>query len=816
MDDKEFLGYFEALSKKPINQSIKQSVLDSIDKIVKTLQAVSHTKSVSNIQQDKASNQAASAGFVSLFGEKIIEDVDYAIKRCVRGGGQSKEAYIQMHYCLALKNILEKFGSSINIKSLIEYIVEQVSKKNALSKSEVKHFSMGRLALFKCIIISEIIEKHCENAQQIYDLIYQQLESEMSLFPQNVLDICENIFQQKLHQKHKAKLYFNHILKNELKNHTGVSLRALVIGHFAHKMNNNATFAQQSYLDDKINSIKNLKNILNDLKDHYPQEHTATNSLIAYLRSIYKKESQWTDFWKNILKEFCLASDEDEQEEQQQEEKGKNKQKKNKNENNEEENSSNNNKTVNYRNYFVAINLFRRFIKSKDFSINDFKCIAIEELLHLWIRHFQVKNEQMRNLSTKTEKSFSKLLSKFNNENLNKEERKSILDVFYLLRAKTTLKFTPKMSLAKTIYSFMNQQEASEFLNFLKKQMHKSTNFINEYVFYLNEMYVFAEFQFSKNPNTFENEFYEICYHLFESTTNTKLSLLYSKQNDEVKGEITEKSFIQKYSELITQLFNSLLSSTLKIPSLNFKDQKSYIWRGLNSKNEFWIFNILKYIVKKAENFTNNEQLTHTIKELQEFIDMANKLEKEIKNNLEKKHDDEKGFSNKKKRSFCNLLIGVCVLSLFYHDEGLQNLDELKEVYESIVQHYDEKLKKEKPKKKVKISNNEGKDVEKEDENFIQVLSDLLVSLLTKSAHYMREITNLCFQTFVHEVDQFSLQTLIDVIARPTEEYLNDMPQDDEEGGDDEEEMEIEDDQDDIEDEEENDEGDEEEDGDDE
>lgn len=100
----------------------------------------------------------------------------------------------------------------------------------------------------------------------------------------------------------------------------------------------------------------------------------------------------------------------------------------------------------------------------------------------------------MRTLSNKTEKSFSKLITKLSVAKLSKEERKCITDVFYLLRSKTTLKFSPKMNLARTIFSFLNAQEATEFLNFLKKQMHKSANFINEYIFYLNEMYVFAEF----------------------------------------------------------------------------------------------------------------------------------------------------------------------------------------------------------------------------------------------------------------------------------------------------------------------------------
>lgn len=50
---------------------------------------------------------------------------------------------------------------------------------------------------------------------------------------------------------------------------------------------------------------------------------------------------------------------------------------------------------------------------------------------------------------------------------------------------------------------------------------------------------------------------------------------------------------------------------------------------------------------------------------------MADTLEKEIISNLSKKTDEAKGFTNKKKRAFCNLIVGVCVMSLYYHDEGL-------------------------------------------------------------------------------------------------------------------------------------------------
>lgn len=55
------------------------------------------------------------------------------------------------------------------------------------------------------------------------------------------------------------------------------------------------------------------------------------------------------DFWKTLLKEFCLGE--------------------------EEENAESEQKGANYRNYFVIMALFRRFLKSSDFVAGDFSNI---------------------------------------------------------------------------------------------------------------------------------------------------------------------------------------------------------------------------------------------------------------------------------------------------------------------------------------------------------------------------------------------------------------------------------------------------------
>lgn len=261
-----------------------------------------------------------------------------------------------------------------------------------------------------------------------------------------------------------------------------------------------------------------MKAVLQDMKESYPQEHTAAKAIVAYLRSQYKKESQWVEFWKYLLKDFCLESS-----------------------NSEETNAAttttdDESKNVNYRNYFVVLSMLRAFLRSKDFTIEDYKAIAVEELLQLWVKHFSVRNDTMKAYSGKIEKAFVKGLKRITeapsaSTAITTEQRANVINVLHLLRNKPHCKFTSKMPLAKTLIGFLSVEETSEYLAFLKKQLHKSAGFITEYLFYLNEMYVFAELQFLSKPKSFENHFYEIAFHLFENSNPTKLGLLYAKQN---------------------------------------------------------------------------------------------------------------------------------------------------------------------------------------------------------------------------------------------------------------------------------------------
>lgn len=53
-----------------------------------------------------------------------------------------------------------------------------------------------------------------------------------------------------------------------------------------------------------------------------------------------------------------------------------------------------------------------------------------------------------------------------------------------------------------------------------------------------------------------------------------------------------------------------------------------------------------------------------------------------------------------------------------------------------------------------------------------QVLVDLMVSLLTKSPVFLRDSINYCLAQFVETIDATSVTNLLEVIQRPSSEYI--------------------------------------------
>lgn len=64
--------------------------------------------------------------------------------------------------------------------------------------------------------------------------------------------------------------------------------------------------------------------------------------------------------------------------------------------------------------------------------------------------------------------------------------------------------------------------------------------------------------------------------------------------------------------------------------------------------------------------------------------------------------------------------------------------------------------------------------------NPIQVLIDIMISLLTKCYVFLRHIVNQSFIAFVNEVDSYCVENLTGIVTRKIEDYLKDMMMEDE------------------------------------
>jgi len=73
------------------------------------------------------------------------------------------------------------------------------------------------------------------------------------------------------------------------------------------------------------------------------------------------------------------------------------------------------------------------------------------------------------------------------------------------------------------------------------------------------------------------------------------------------------------------------------------------------------------------------------------------------------------------------------------------------------------------------------------------VLFDLLIAQLTKSQSFLREMANYVFKQFCGELDEASLDHLLEIVAKPVANNDQDMLEEDSESGSDEDDSEGED-----------------------
>ena len=114
---------------------------------------------------------------------------------------------------------------------------------------------------------------------------------------------------------------------------------------------------------------------------------------------------------------------------------------------------------------------------------------------------------------------------------------------------------------------------------------------------------------------------------------------------------------------------------------------------------------------------------------------MCLEIQKKIDNLLKKNKEDESS-TLKKLLAFNLLLSSICIQSYHFEEESFETLDELQIVYNNFISDKKSNEDEIKPKKKIKLIDGEKKieKYQKENKNKnMEILLDLLISLLTKS-----------------------------------------------------------------------------------
>lgn len=147
-------------------------------------------------------------------------------------------------------------------------------------------------------------------------------------------------------------------------------------------------------------------------------------------------------------------------------------------------------------------------------------------------------------------------------------------------------------------------------------------------------------------------------------------------------------------------------------------------------------------------------------------------LQGEVQSHLtadQKEDSDDKTQENIRKFLALILFISATALQLLSHEDVEENVHELIQCATKIKEKIDAMEQGDTVSKKKKVAGKKTKKIQKEEEEAnkeIDILVDIMISLLTRCPGYLRESIERTFEQFVNDVDDFALGNLIGVITR--------------------------------------------------
>lgn len=154
MEDKDFLGYFNLLGPPASLEQVKSAA----GKIVNTLVAIT-----SNQQRRGSTDQAHEDAEKALkskyatgdLGEKVSADLNYTLKRLVRGL-YSENHQVKQGFFLASVLVLTKFKALIDFEKYLKHVFAETKISSAMKSSETNNMALGRMMCMSACIEARI------------------------------------------------------------------------------------------------------------------------------------------------------------------------------------------------------------------------------------------------------------------------------------------------------------------------------------------------------------------------------------------------------------------------------------------------------------------------------------------------------------------------------------------------------------------------------------------------------------------------------------------------------------------------------------
>ena len=534
MNDKEFLGYFDTLASTSTPDSL---LFSSCNDLLSTLSSLEHS-------QPSKGNTVHS----SPFGSEVSPDLDYTLKKIIRSL-TTDNVELQMRFALALKELLSRFPAVMST-NFVDFLLKECDLKKTVKKSEKSHFLVAKMLGLEVLLRSRKIE------ESLFSYVIEILFADIAAFDA-VQDFGLKIIADSLKTQRKEELRmkikvvaqkFKGFFKPDQPSHYTI---VFAIAKSTLQTLNSPDFPFKKALEKNVGDYANLVKLLVKSTEKFPKEPVFLEGVIE---SLQEAGVSWNSFFEFLLDELTNKAE-----------------------------LTNN---FDYKKAFIVLKLFYRFLKRKDFSIENLKDLKLAGLIGLWVRNLSVQNKVLRECSVKIEKKIVKIMK---NCEKNKENREIIYDWVVLMKEKPVYKFLGSNEIAKVFFVDVLDEEMSEkYWKFLKKRLSSAEDSVNK-IFILSEILHFTQLRIESLS---EDRIKEILAAVFHETFEDKIRKIIEKSEEE-KENADIKSEIAKTREKVFDFFHSLLSLVIKRNSSNFSQKKGLIWKGLGADSRPLLLAIL-------------------------------------------------------------------------------------------------------------------------------------------------------------------------------------------------------------------------------